>query len=85
VVAGFAGVVDEACAADVHAAGKECHAQGFVVGDALEGADDVGPLEVLYGSLVYVVLPCAREVVLPSNHASIDLSAHLTPPPLRTD
>ena len=35
VVAGFAGVVDEACAADVHAAGEEGHAERFVVRDAL--------------------------------------------------
>jgi hypothetical protein len=35
VVAGFTGIVDKACAADVHAAGQERHAQGFVVRDAL--------------------------------------------------
>ena len=31
VVARFARVVDEACAADVHAPGQEIHAQGFVM------------------------------------------------------
>ncbi len=37
----------ESRAADVDAAGEEGHAEGFVVGDALEGADDVGAFEVL--------------------------------------
>lgn len=40
-------VVHEAGAAGVDAAGEEGHAQGFVVGDALQGADYVGPFEVL--------------------------------------
>lgn len=30
-------------------AGEEGHADGFVVGDALEGADEVGAFEVLFG------------------------------------
>lgn len=47
VVGGFGGVVDEAGAAGVDAAGEERHAQGFVVRDALEGAEDVGAFEVL--------------------------------------
>jgi len=47
VVGGFGGVVHEACATDVDAAGQEGHAEGFVVGDALERAEDVGALEVL--------------------------------------
>jgi hypothetical protein len=47
VVLGFAGVVDEACAAAVDGAGEEGHAEGFVVRDALEGADEVCALEVL--------------------------------------
>ena len=47
MVAGFGRIVHEACAADVHAAGHEGHAQGFVVGDSLEGADYVGAFEVL--------------------------------------
>ena len=47
VVAWVGGVVDEAGAAAVDGAGKEGHAEGFLVGDALEGADEVGALEVL--------------------------------------
>lgn len=39
VVGGFGGVVDEAGAGDVDGAGEEGHAQGFLVGDGLEGAD----------------------------------------------
>ena len=50
VVGGFGRVVDEAGAADVDAAGEEGHAQGFVVRDALEGADYVGAFEVLRSS-----------------------------------
>lgn len=47
VVGGVRGVVDEAGAAGVDAAGEEGHAHGFVVGDALKGADEVGAFEVL--------------------------------------
>lgn len=47
VVARFAGVVHEARAADVYAAGEEGHADGLVVRDALQGAEDVGAFEVL--------------------------------------
>ena len=47
VVRRLAGVVDEARAAAVGAAGEEGHADGFLVGDALEGADQVGALEIL--------------------------------------
>ena len=39
VVAGLCGVVDETGAAAVNGAGEEGHAKGFLVGDALEGAD----------------------------------------------
>ena len=39
--------MDEAGAADVDAAAEEGHAEGFVVRDALERADEVGALEVL--------------------------------------
>ena len=39
--------MDEAGAADVDAAGEEGHAERFVVGDSLEGADYVGTFEVL--------------------------------------
>ena len=39
--------MDETRAAEVDAAGEEGHAEGFVVGDALEGADEVGAFEVL--------------------------------------
>ena len=47
VVLGARRVVDEACAAAVDCAGEEGHAEGFVVRDALERADEVGALEVL--------------------------------------
>ena len=47
VVGGVGGVVDETRAADVDAAAEEGHAEGFVVRDALEGADHVGAFEVL--------------------------------------
>lgn len=39
--------MDEAGAAAVDAAAKEGHAEGFVVRDALEGANEVGALEIL--------------------------------------
>lgn len=47
VVGGFGGVVDEASAAAVDGAGEEGHAEGFLVRDALEGANQVGSFEVL--------------------------------------
>jgi hypothetical protein len=67
--------VDEAGAARVDAAGEEGHAQGFVVRDALQGADDVGAFEVLWEGNVSMAegemgkvesdklgnLPCFRE------------------------
>ena len=49
VVGRFGRVVHEAGAAAVDGAGEEGHADGFLVGDALEGADEVGALEVLGG------------------------------------
>lgn len=53
VVGWLGGVVDEAGAADVDGAGEEGHAEGLLVGDALEGADEVGAFEVLWrGGLV---------------------------------
>ena len=39
--------MDEAGAAAVNGAGEEGHAEGFLAGDALEGADEVGAFEVL--------------------------------------
>ena len=39
VVRGFGRVVHEACAAAVDGAGEEGHADGFLVGDALQCAD----------------------------------------------
>lgn len=51
VVGGLGGVVHEAGAAAVDGAGEEGHAQGFLVRDALEGADEVGALEVLWGAV----------------------------------
>ena len=39
VVRGFGGVVHEAGAAAGDGAGEEGHAEGFLVGDSLEGAD----------------------------------------------
>lgn len=47
VVLGFGRVVHQAGAAAVDGAGEEGHAEGFVVRDALERADEVGALEVL--------------------------------------
>ena len=47
VVGGFGGIVDEAGAAAVDGAGEECHADGSLARDALEGADEVGAFEVL--------------------------------------
>lgn len=49
VVGGVGGVVHEAGAAAGDGAGEEGHADGFLVRDALEGADEVGALEVLGG------------------------------------
>ena len=39
--------MDEAGAAAVHGAGEEGHADRALVGDSLEGADEVGSLEIL--------------------------------------
>lgn len=47
VIVGFGGVVHETCAAHVDGAGEEGHAKRFVVCDALEGADEIGALEIL--------------------------------------
>ena len=47
MVGGVGGVVDEAGAAGVDGAGEECHADGALVGDSLECADEVGAFEVL--------------------------------------
>lgn len=47
VVGGFGWVVDEPGAAAVDGAGEEGHADGFLVGDALEGADEVCAFEIL--------------------------------------
>lgn len=47
MIGGFRGVVHEAGAAAIDAAREECRTEGFVVGDALEGADYVGSFEVL--------------------------------------
>ena len=47
VVGGVRRVVDEAGAAGVNCAGDEGHADGALVRDALEGADEVGAFEVL--------------------------------------
>lgn len=49
MVGGLGGVVDEAGAADVDGAGEEGHAEGFLVGDTLEGADEVCAFEILCG------------------------------------
>lgn len=48
VVGRVGGVVDEAGPAAGDAAGEEGHAEGFLVGDALEGADEVGAFKVLW-------------------------------------
>ena len=53
VVGGLGRVVHEAGTAAVDGAGEEGHADGFLVGDALEGADEVGAFEVLGGRLVW--------------------------------
>lgn len=47
MIGGVGGIVDQAGAADVDGTGEEGHAEGFLVRDALEGADEVGALEVL--------------------------------------
>lgn len=47
VVGGFGWVVDESRATAIDGAGEEGHADGFLVGDALEGADEVCAFEVL--------------------------------------
>ena len=59
VVGGLGRVVHQAGTAAVDGAGEEGHADGFLVGDALEGADEVGAFEVLgwagqYGDLGWV-------------------------------
>lgn len=47
VVGRFGRVVDETGAAAVDGAGEESHAQGFLVGNGLERADQIGALEIL--------------------------------------
>ncbi len=47
VVGGVGGVVDEAGAAAVDGTGEEGHAQRFLVGDLLQGAEEVGAFEIL--------------------------------------
>lgn len=39
--------MDQSCAAAVDCAGQEGHADGFLVGDALEGANEIGAFKVL--------------------------------------
>ena len=47
VVGGLRGVMDKAGAATVDSAREEGHADGFLVRNALEGADEVSAFEVL--------------------------------------
>ena len=47
VILRMGGIVDDAGAAAGHGAGEEGHPQGFVVGYALEGADQIRPFQVL--------------------------------------
>lgn len=44
-------------------AGEEGHADGFVVGDALEGADEVGAFEVLFGGRELAWVLCGDRVI----------------------
>lgn len=37
----------EACAAAIDCSGEECHADGFLLRDSLESADEVGSFQVL--------------------------------------
>lgn len=46
---GVGGVVEQAGAAGGHGAGEEGDADGALLGDGLEGADQIGALEVLMG------------------------------------
>lgn len=39
--------MNQACATGVDSTGKEGHSDGFLMSDALEGADEVGSFEVL--------------------------------------
>jgi len=75
VVLGMGGVVNDAGAAGVNCTREEGESYVTVVGDALEGADEVGPFEVLR------LVSCGgrRKGVesLPLTRASIDLSTHL--------
>lgn len=52
VVVEFRGVVHEAGAAGVYTAREKGHAERFVVGDALEGSNEVGAFEVLAESVM---------------------------------
>lgn len=47
VVGGLGGIMNKAGAADIDSTGEEGHAEGFLVGDALQGADEVCALEIL--------------------------------------
>ena len=47
MVGGFRGVMDEAGSTDGDSAGEKGHAEGLLVGYLLEGANQVGSLEVL--------------------------------------
>ena len=72
VVGGLGGVVHEAGATAVDGAGEEGHAQGFLVRDALEGANEVGALEVLWGGGQCEMGGFWRGDKEPLIHASID-------------
>jgi hypothetical protein len=56
VIRGVGGIVDEAGAACVYAAGEEGHAERLVVRDSLEGADEVSTLKILELNVVSIVL-----------------------------
>ena len=55
--------------------GQESHTQGFVVGNALESANQIRPFQVLGESSVGSIEQ-KEEVNKPSTRVSIDLSTH---------
>lgn len=79
MVRGVRGVVHEAGAACVDGAGDEGEADGALLGDSLEGADEVGAFEVLFWESVStpkVKKDAGGECRLPLSRESTDLSTH---------
>lgn len=69
--------MDKTCAADIDSTGEKCHSDRFVVGNSLEGADEVSPFEVLHvASRVSRLTDMLERQEVPLIHGSTDLEVH---------